>query len=108
MKQLDDLPEEMLLLIFRYVTTSDLLTNVRWVCTKWNRLANDYQLYDSILIDNRMKWKTAADVFRKHGKRITHLVFRYRNDLNHLLPFVVGLSDLLSLKIIECHGQVRT
>lgn len=108
MIQLDDLPEEVLLLVFGYLPTSDLLNNVGTVCRKWSRLTNDHRLYGRVLIDDKLRQEAAVDLLKRHVKRVLHVELKRRNDVNHILPFIAGCSNLRSLKIVACQGQVRT
>ena len=46
----DQLPKEILLKIFCYLTSTDILTNIALVCKKFHKLSQDYSLFDEITI----------------------------------------------------------
>ena len=107
MAQLSQLPEELLLVIFRHVPTSNL-ANISMVCKKWRRLANDFSLYHRLIIDMKMKQETAKRLIRKYTDDILHIEIKNRNDTNELLPHVAKCSNLYGLKLISCQGQVSS
>ena len=46
----DQLPKEILLKIFCYLTSTDILTKIALVCKKFQNLSQDYSLFDEITI----------------------------------------------------------
>lgn len=105
MAQLNQLPEEILLAIFRHVPTSNLV-NIGLVCTKWRRLATDFSLFHRLVIDAKMKQETAKRMLRNYTDDILYIEVKNRNNTNELLPHLAKCSYLRSLKLISCQGQV--
>lgn len=105
MAQLCQLPEELLLAIFRLVPTSNLV-NISLVCKKWKRLATDFTLFHRLIIDVKMKPETVKKLLRKYTNDIQYIEIKNRIDTNELLPHLTKCSYLRSLKLISCQGQV--
>lgn len=105
MASLNQLPEELLLAIFRHVPTSNLVI-IGMVCKKWRRLATDFSLFHRLVIDAKMKQETVKKLLRNYTNDIIYIEVKSRNDTNELLPHLAKCSYLRSLKLISCQGQV--
>lgn len=107
MASLSTLPEELLLMIFRKVTTSDLL-KVSAVCRKWRRLIHDHSLYERLIIDDKLKSDVVARILHRYADIVSYVVLKNRGDVNDILPLLARCSNLTTLKLISCQGQVHT
>ena len=102
----DDLPEEVLLMIFRYLSTSDLINSIRKVCARWKRITKDRTLYQYVVIDQKLSLRAVLKLLRKNRKHITSIELKRRTDVNRILTLIPECTNLLSLRMVSCQGQV--
>lgn len=99
MASFDNLPDEILLRIFNFFSQKDLQTTLKYVDSRWNRLAEDNSLYREIIADEKLHVKEVIYLLRRHADDIRCLQFIERDDLNELAEYVSRCSNLQSLMI---------
>ncbi|XKL62830.1 hypothetical protein PGB90_002663 [Kerria lacca] len=93
MAQLGHLPEELLLIIFRNLPTSNL-QNIALVCKKWKRVTHDFSLYHRIVIDSTLKQAEVRKLLKTYNESIEYIQLKNRNDTNELLLHVRNIANL--------------
>ena len=75
----DQLPKEILLKIFCYLSSTDILKNIALVCKKFQNLSQDYTLFDEITIRN---WHKHFEVRYKYDGFYKFLAFKKIRRIN--------------------------
>ncbi|XP_049826462.1 uncharacterized protein LOC126266472 isoform X2 [Aethina tumida] len=105
---IDNLPEEILLVIFSHLPKRDLYLNVKEVCTQWARLSNDQSLWKRIFAEDNIPSRMLQDWIRMTPD-LRELSLRNRNDINTLtLVISRHCKNLERLCIKSCRGSSKT
>ena len=101
-----NIPEELLLKIFRYLTTQDLLQNVALVNRKFRKISNDSDLLRIIVLKDidEYVYQQVENLLRK-ATRLQKLTVK-RNVLNHENLIKVALKTSKDLKCLEITGNI--
>ena len=101
-----NIPEELLLKIFRYLTTQDLLQNVALVNRKFRKISNDSDLLRIIVLKDidEYVYQQVENLLRK-ATRLQKLTVK-RNVLNHENLIKVALKTNKDLKSLEITGNI--
>lgn len=97
---IDDIPEEVLLKIFKYLPLQDIIFNVKLVCDRWLQLTNDISIWrDSVCtVDCKMENKDVIN-FLKQAPRLRHIELRKTVSPRVFVQLYVSCPKLTTLEI---------
>ena len=100
-----NIPEELLLKIFRYLTTQDLLQNVALVNRKFRKISNDSDLLRIIVLKDidEYVYQQVENLLRK-ATRLQKLTVK-RNVLNHENLIKVALKTRKRFEMFGNHWK---
>ena len=111
----EQLPDEVLMKIFSYLSTKDILTNIAAVCKTFNRLSKDPYLIKEICLGTNIRDTNKKDVYKflYRSSGLTKLIIKGSNRDRyapikdcHAEEFVVhairSCSNLLHLELWDC------
>ncbi|XP_065206966.1 F-box/LRR-repeat protein 21-like [Planococcus citri] len=104
MATFDNLPEEIVLKIFKFVPQSCLQNDIAKVCERWQRISRDNSLYRDVHFDARLSLNMAIDVIQKYAQHINRLVISRRLDTDDILKVLPACTNLTSLTADSCTG----
>lgn len=115
-----NLPDEILLYIFRYLPVKELLP-LRLVNRQWKRVASDSSMYTVINVNEYDSASMIVALLRQQKDSIHHIHITERIDFQIFVPFIIKCSNLRTLcvkwcnsydkdlsKIIECNKNLDT
>lgn len=97
-----DVPEEVVLKIFKYLSHSQLHGSICRVCRQWHRICQDKALYKYLNLDAKLSLDVIVRIFRKYSTSVQSLVISGRKDTNRILKMVPGLTNLEILRVYPC------
>lgn len=101
-----DIPEEILLKIFRYIPQSQLHDSVSGVCRKWHRICQDKSLYCCLHLDAKLSLCKTIDIMQRYSGVVHCLIIQGRQDANEILKLVPLLKNLRILVVNSCSGCI--
>lgn len=102
MTHFHDLPEEVVLKIFKYLSHSQLHSSISCVCFQWHRICQDKELYKFVSLDAELSLDVILSIFQRFSVFVHSLVINGRTDTNQILKRVPTLTNLKELRIYPC------
>lgn len=105
---INDLPEELLLMLFSYLTPQELYCIIRPVCKRWWRMSKIPSLWRNIKVKNDVPLTELRKWFQI-AENLNHLELINREDVSVILRDVSAYSsNLETLTLTNCKGSATS
>lgn len=90
-----ELPEDVMILIFKKLSVLEILLNAQMVCTSWQKLAREPQIYCAINLEHAEDYFTYALFFKDFVKDVMG------RSCGHMVEFSCTVSSLVTFEVLD-------
>lgn len=102
---INDMPDELLLMLFSYLSPQELYCIIRPVCMRWNRISKTTSLWKKITVGVEVPTNILRQ-WIQNSPNLRVLELEYRNDINCILKEISKHSPHIEeLTMLDCWGS---